>query len=87
MKQELAKLSKNNISLVEYSEATHGYDDRMFIQCGVVGFFVNRSEVKDLFDVLNYYLNIENFKDCYITIGKEVVSALPLDPEGDSNNE
>lgn len=81
MKREIAKLSKNNISLLEYSEPTYKYDDRLFIQCGVVGFFLNRKELNDLFDVLNYYCNIDNFKDCYVTIGQEIVPVIPIEDE------
>lgn len=81
MKREAARLSKNNISLIEYSESTYTYDDKLFVQCGVVGFFLNKKDLNDLLDVLNYYCNIEKFKDCYVTVGEEVFSALPLEME------
>jgi glutamate formiminotransferase len=74
MRHEVGKISKNNITLIEYDKIEATMAGENFIQCGVVGFFATKKELQDLFDVLNYYLNIEEFAKCKVTIEGENVS-------------
>jgi hypothetical protein len=74
MKKELGRVKKNNVSLIEYDPADGTIAGHYFIQCGVVGFFANQKELKDLSDVLSYYLNIENYAQCKVVIEGEDVS-------------
>lgn len=74
MKQEMAKLEKGNVKLIEYGDGTFTYDDKVFIQVGIAGVFCKPKELKDLFTVLNYYMNIEEISECRIKIGDEDVA-------------
>lgn len=77
MNHQLAKLVKNDITLIEYQDSTHVESDKYFIQSGVVGFFATKKQLQDLHDILNYYLNMENFEQCTIIIDDLNISALP----------
>lgn len=74
MRHELGKVTKDNITLIEYNKADGVMSGDHFIQCGVVGFFATKKELQDLSDVLNYYLNIEEFAKCKVMIEGENVS-------------
>lgn len=56
---EINKIAKNNITLTEFSDIENGEVEKIYIQNGIVGFFVSYSEVSDLMQILYYYLNIE----------------------------
>ena len=77
MNQQLARLVKNDITLVEYQDSTHIESDKYFVQSGVVGFFATKKQLEDLYDILNYYLNMDNFSQCKIIIDNKNISALP----------
>jgi len=62
-------IKKNEITLIEYADGTYNHYDKIFIQCGIVGLFLNKKDLEDLFTVLNYYINMEKFIDCDIKIG------------------
>jgi hypothetical protein len=68
------RITKNNISISEYAEGIHQYEDKFFIKCGVAGIFANRKELEDLYLVLNYYLNIEKFSECEVKVGDQDVA-------------
>lgn len=74
MRQELGRVQKNNITLIEYEAADGTIAGNHFVQCGVIGFFASRKELEDLSNVLNYYLNIEEFAKCKVIIEGEDVS-------------
>jgi hypothetical protein len=74
MKKELGRIKKNNITLIEYDAVDGTIAGNHFIQCGVVGFFASKKELEDLSNVLNYYLNIEEFAKCKVIIEGEDVS-------------
>lgn len=74
MKKELGKVQKNDVTLTEYSADDGTIAGNHFIKCGVVGFYASERELKDLFDVLNYYLHIEEFAKCKVFIEGEHVS-------------
>lgn len=74
MRQELGRVEKNNITLIEYDAADGTLSGNHFIQCGVIGFFATKKELQDLSNVLNYYLNIEEFAQCKVIIEGENVS-------------
>lgn len=74
MNQETGRITKNNITLVEYANPVHFTDDKFFIVSGVVGIHASRQELVDLYTVLNYYLNIESFTDCEVKVGDKNVA-------------
>lgn len=74
MKQELGRVKKENITLIEYHPNEGTINGNYFIQCGVVGFYLNDRELKDLSCLLSYYLNIEDFAKCKVVIEGEDVS-------------
>jgi hypothetical protein len=74
MKKELGRVKKNNVTLIEYDPSDGLLGGNYFVQCGVVGLFANEKQLKDLSDVLNYYLNIEDFAQCKVVIEGEDVS-------------
>lgn len=71
IKNELGRIKKNNVTLIEYESPTASDDDRIFIQVGVIGIFCDKKELKDLYSVLNYFLNIEEITDCEVIIRGE----------------
>lgn len=60
---EVNKIAKNNITLTEFSNPNDGEVEKIYIQNGIVGFFVSSSEVSDLMHILYYYLNIEDISN------------------------
>lgn len=77
---EIGKVQKNNISITEY-----GYEEtpmlevkphvyRYFVQSGITGFYATQQELMDLYTLLNYYINIEDFSECKLKIGGEDVA-------------
>lgn len=74
MKSEIGRIIKNNVTLVEYGSSESGLVGNYFIQCGVVGMFASEQELRDLYAVLNYYLNIEDISQCQVRIGGEDVA-------------
>lgn len=74
MKEQIGRIVKNNITLIEYTDSEASLGGRFFIQNGVMGIYANEKELKDLFTVLNYYLNIEELHDCKIRIEGEDVA-------------
>lgn len=74
MRHELGRIEKSNITLIEYAEPDGTTSGAHFLQCGVVGLFATKKELKDLYDVLNYYVNIESFSQCKVKIEGEYVS-------------
>jgi hypothetical protein len=71
---ETGRITKNNITLIEYSNGIHVDEDRFFIQSGIAGIFASKQELNDLYSVLNYYLNIESFSECTIKVDGEHVA-------------
>jgi hypothetical protein len=72
--EKTGSISKGNISINEYAEGSHQYEDKFFIKCGVAGLFANKQELQDLFLVLNYYLNIDKFAECEVKVGDQNVA-------------
>lgn len=69
-----AVVQKGNIKLTEYSDSTYNYEDKIFIQCTCVGFYVTQKDLKDLYTVISYYLNADEYSDVEVTIGGEHVA-------------
>jgi hypothetical protein len=67
-------LVKGNIKLTEYDESTFTHHDKIFIQSGCVGFFLTQKELKDLYVVINYYLNTDELEDIKVMVGGEYVA-------------
>lgn len=73
MISESGRITKGYATLIEYAENENSLPDKFFLQSGVVGMYASLQELKDLYTVLNYYLNIESFTDCKIRVGGEDV--------------
>lgn len=69
-----AVVQKGNIKLTEYSDSTYNYEDRLFIQCTCVGFYVTQKDLQDLYTVISYYLNADNYSEVQVTIGGDHVA-------------
>jgi hypothetical protein len=74
LRNEVGRIEKNNITLIEYENAVVNYSSNFFIQLGVVGVHCTQKELEDLYTVLGYYLNIDNYSECKIKIGGEYVA-------------
>lgn len=74
IKREVGKVLKNNISLIEYENDDSVMGATYFMQVGVVGLYCTKKELQDLYCVLNYYSNIEDFSQCVIKVGDEDVA-------------
>lgn len=53
-------ISKGNIKITEYAHSDTLDVEKVYVQNGILGFFVTPKEMKDLFLLLNYYINIED---------------------------
>ncbi len=73
IKDEAGRVVLNDITLIEYSQ-DQDIRGRYFIQTGIVGVYCSEQELRDLYTVLNYYCNIEQFAECNIKIGDENVA-------------
>lgn len=81
MKRETIKLRRNRVSLTEYQDGGSSLDNnKLFLQSGIAGFFLSRKELEDIYTVVNYYLNIDKYSDCYVELDNEI---LPLIPTGE----
>jgi hypothetical protein len=69
-----AVVQKGNIKLTEYSDSTYNYEDKLFIQCTCVGFYLTQKDLKDLHTVVSYYLNAEDYSEVEVTVGGEHVA-------------
>lgn len=69
-----AVIEKNNIKLTEYNDPTYGYQDKIFLQCTCVGFYLTQKDLKDLYTVVSYYLNADEYADINLTIGGDHVA-------------
>jgi hypothetical protein len=67
-KAKIGTIKKNDIKITEYDSGTHSYSDKFFIQSGPIGFWATEKELKDLYVVLNYYLNIETFSEVEVEV-------------------
>ena len=74
MKRTVASLQKGSIKLIEYSEGTIEYSDKLFIQSGCVGFYMTLEELKNLKSIIDYYLNIDEFMDIRLNVDGENVA-------------
>ena len=69
-----AVVEKGNIKLTEYTDSTYNYDDKLFLQCTCVGFYLTQKELKDLYTVVGYYLNADDITEVKVSIGGEDVA-------------
>ena len=69
-----AVVEKGNIKLTEYTDSTYNYEDKLFLQCTCVGFYLTPQELKDLYTVVGYYLNADDITDVKVSIGGEDVA-------------
>lgn len=67
-KNAVGSITKGNVKLIEYEGGTHSYSDNFFIQSGAVGFWSTKQELNDLFAVLNYYTNMQDFSECEVIV-------------------
>lgn len=59
---ENSKISKGKISLLEYYLPQNGEVEKIFLQSGILGFYVTEEDMKDIILLCNYYLNLEEFE-------------------------
>lgn len=72
IKNEIGRVKKDNVTLIEYETGSFFDDDKVFIQVGVVGLFCTKKELDNLQTVINYYSNVDSFTECKVMIeGKE----------------
>jgi hypothetical protein len=69
-----AVVEKGHIKLTEYHDSTYNYEDKLFLQCTCVGFYLTPQELKDLYTVVGYYLNADDITDVKVSIGGEDVA-------------
>jgi hypothetical protein len=69
-----AVVQKGNIKLTEYTDSTYNYEDKLFLQCTCVGFYLTPKDLKDLYTVIHYYLNADEITDVEVMIGGENVA-------------
>ena len=74
MRTENGRIAKDNITLIEYGDGHSETVGNFFVQCGVAGIFASEKELKNLFDVLNYYFNIDSIAQCKVKIGGKDVA-------------
>jgi len=74
IKNQIGKILKNNVSLIEYDQDDSVAGSKYFIQLGVVGMYCTEKELRDLYSVLNYYCNIEEFSNCIVKVGDDYVA-------------
>lgn len=60
---ELIDISLGDLKIVEYVNKNTEEVEKVYIQNGILGFFVSEQEIKDLSTLLNYYNNIERIHD------------------------
>ncbi len=69
-----AVVQKGNIKLTEYTDSTYNYEDKLFLQCTCVGFYLTQKDLKDLYTVIHYYMNADDITDVEVVIGGENVA-------------
>jgi hypothetical protein len=74
MNREQSSIEIGNVKLIEYSDPAFTYDDKLFLQSGIAGFYVNKKELEQIAAVINYYLNIDMYQDVRIKVGGEYVA-------------
>lgn len=74
VKKTIGSVKLGNVILTEYDQGTTSYSDAFFVQSGPIGFWSTKKELEDLYTVLNYYLNIEKFTECEVTVDGEQLS-------------
>lgn len=73
-KDPIAIVQKNDIKLSEHIDSTFNYEDKFFLQAGCVGFYLTKKQLRDIYSVINYYINADDIVDIKVTIGGEHVS-------------
>lgn len=74
MLNESGRIQKGSATLIEYMENENGLPDKFFLQNGVVGMYASLQELKDIYTILHYYMNIDDLTQCKIKIGDEYVN-------------
>ena len=69
-----AVVQKGNIKLTEYKDSTYNYEDKLFLQCTCVGFYLTQQELKDIHTVVGYYLNADDITEVKVSIGGQDVA-------------
>jgi len=67
MKKQNGRILLDNITLIEYENIDED-NNTCFVQCGVTGFYLNQQEIKALYAVLGYYLNIDLMNDIVLSV-------------------
>jgi len=60
---DLIDVSLGNIKIIEYVNKSNDDVEKVYLQNGMLGFFMSKQEMHDLSVLLNYYINIEKIHD------------------------
>lgn len=60
---DIQTISKGQVKITEYSDPETGDVQKVYVQNGIMGFWVNDQEIKDLYLLLSYYINIEDISN------------------------
>lgn len=60
---DIQTISKGQAKITEYSDPETGDVQKVYVQNGIMGFWVNDQEIKDLYLLLSYYINIEDISN------------------------
>lgn len=59
IREEIGRLSINNLQLIEYEDMYLEDKSKFFIQLGIAGFYLSAEELKQLRALLDHYYNLE----------------------------
>jgi hypothetical protein len=62
MLSESGRIQKGSATLIEYMENENSVPNKFFLQSGVVGMYASLEELKDLYTILHYYINMITWK-------------------------
>lgn len=73
MKDVVGRIAKGNIALTEYS-STSEEKPSYYLQCGIVGFLMNRQEFDDLKKTLSLIDLLDDYDEFEIKVGDSYVA-------------
>lgn len=74
IRNEIGRIEKGSVVFVEYGDDNISNSAHYFVQVGIAGINLTEKELKDLYTVLGYYINIDNYAQCRVKIEGEYVA-------------
>lgn len=74
MTNEIGRVEKGPVTFVEYGDLNSFDSKHYFVQVGIAGLHLTEKELKDLYTVLGYYINITDYAECKVKIEGEYVA-------------